>query len=209
MNAPIVNPRDIDKTLGLTTSTHRTHALRRWGVVLALALVVVAGALLWAGGDGGQAAHYQTEAVQRGDLSVKVTATGNLQPTNQVDVGVEVSGTVASVEVDYNDSVQVGQVLARLDTSRLEAQLRKSEASLQAARARVAQAQATQTETGSNLKRLRALHQKTSGRVPSHRTSIPPRRPSNARRRKLRATRPRSPRLRPRSSSIKPISIRR
>ena len=167
MNAPIIDPRDIDKTLGLATSTHRARALRRWGAMFALVLVAGVAALLWAGGDGGQDAHYQTEAVQRGDLSVKVTATGNLQPTNQVDVGVEVSGTVASVEVDYNDSVQVGQVLARLDTSRLEAQLRKSVASLEAARARVAQAQATQTETGSNLKRLRALYQKTSGRVPS------------------------------------------
>jgi HlyD family secretion protein len=65
----------------------------------------------------------KTADAQRGDLTVTVTATGTLQPTHQVQVGVEVSGTMKTVAVDYNDWVKVGQVLARLDTTKLEAQV--------------------------------------------------------------------------------------
>jgi HlyD family secretion protein len=167
MNAPHADHNDIAKTLGLATASHRQQHWLRWGGLAALILVVLTVLLLWDAGGHGAQPRYQTQEARRGDLTVMVTATGNLQPTNQVDVGIEVSGTVASVEVDYNDTVQVGQVLARLDTSRLEAQTRKAEASLDAARARVAQMQATLTETGNSVNRLRAMHKKTAGKLPS------------------------------------------
>ncbi|MBI5460558.1 MAG: efflux RND transporter periplasmic adaptor subunit [Gammaproteobacteria bacterium] len=171
MNAPHAGQDDIAKTLGLATSTAqrnwRNRRWRRWGGLAAVVTIGVAALLLWNAGERGAAPHYQTQEARRGDLTVMVTATGNLQPTNQVDVGIEVSGTVASVEVDYNDAVRVGQVLARLDTSRLEAQAHKAEAGLDAARARVTQMQATLTETGTTLARLRAMHKKTGGKVPS------------------------------------------
>ena len=53
------------------------------------------------------------------------------------------SGIVKSVEVDYNDQVKVGQVLARLDTSKLEAQVTQSKAALESAKAKVLQTKAT------------------------------------------------------------------
>src|SRR5262245_3800279 len=53
---------------------------------------------------------YATERVRNGDLVVDVTATGTLLPTEQVDVGSELSGTIRSVDVDYNDQVRAGQV---------------------------------------------------------------------------------------------------
>lgn len=165
MNAPHADYNDIAKTLGLAAP--RTRHWLRWGGLAALTLTVLAALLWWNSGGRGAGPRYQTQAAQRGDLTVLVTATGNLQPTNQVDVGIEVSGTVASVEVDYNDTVKIGQVLARLDTSRLESQARKAAASLDAARARVAQMQATLTETGNTVNRLRAMHKKTAGKLPS------------------------------------------
>ena len=55
-----------------------------------------------------QAPRYRTEEVTRGELVVTVSATGNLQPTNQVDVGSELSGTIEAVLVDDNDRVQEG-----------------------------------------------------------------------------------------------------
>ena len=58
-----------------------------------------------------------TEEVKKGDMSVKVSATGNLHPTNQVDVGSELSGIVESVLVEENASVKRGQVLAQMDLS--------------------------------------------------------------------------------------------
>ncbi len=89
---------------------------------------------------------YVTEAATRGPLTVTVTATGTVQPTTQVDVSSELSGTLASVEVDYNDTVTSGQVLARLDDTKLRAQLTNAEASLAAAQAQLSQAQATARE---------------------------------------------------------------
>ena len=64
--------------------------------------------------------HYKTQEARRGDLTVTVTATGTLFALNQVDVGIEVSGTIEHIYVDYNDHVHVDQVLARLDTSKLD-----------------------------------------------------------------------------------------
>ena len=157
---------DAARRLGLERAARRGRRPLRWFGVAAL-LLVAGWVLMAALDDEDTAARYETQDARRGDLTLLVTATGNLQPTNQVDVGIEVSGTVASVEVDYNDAVEIGQVLARLDRSKLEAQVAKSEATLAAARARVAQMQATLTETGNTLKRLRTMHESTDGRLPA------------------------------------------
>jgi HlyD family secretion protein len=96
-----------------------------------------------------------------------VTATGTLEPTNQVDVGSELSGTIARVLVDYNDRVTRGQVLAELDTRKLAEQTERTRANLGSARARVAQARATLEETSRNLRRLTELYDKSGGTLPS------------------------------------------
>jgi HlyD family secretion protein len=105
--------------------------------------------------------------VQRGDLTVIVTATGTLQPTNEVDVGSELSGIIKSVEADYNDKVKVGQVLARLDTSKLDAEVTQSKAALESAKAKVRQMQATVKETESKLIQLQKVRELSSNKVPS------------------------------------------
>ena len=100
---------------------------------------------------------FRTVEVTRGDLTVTVSATGTLQPTNQVDVGSEVSGLVESVFVDDNDRVKAGQVLARLDLSKLQDQVVNGRAALASAEAHVRQAVATVQESRANLARLRQL----------------------------------------------------
>lgn len=55
-----------------------------------------------------EVATYNTKKVTRGDLSVVVNATGTLNPTNSVEIGVEVSGTIKEIYVDFNDEVEVG-----------------------------------------------------------------------------------------------------
>jgi len=126
-----------------------------------LAAVAVIGlvVLRWGLGLGtqDQAVHYKTQTVTQGDLEVRVTATGTLEPVNQVEVGTEVSGTIETVYVDYNDRVHKDDVLARLDTAQLEARYRQSEAALALARARVQDADATLTETGNKLRRTKDL----------------------------------------------------
>ena len=110
---------------------------------------------------------YNTAELTRGDISLVVTATGNLAPTNQVTVGSELSGTVSEVYVDTNDVVERGQPIAKLDTVKLLQQTERSRAILLAAKARVSQATATVSESGSSLARLEELHRLSEGKTPS------------------------------------------
>jgi HlyD family secretion protein len=113
------------------------------------------------------AARFRTEPVTRGELIVKVTATGKLQPVNKVDVGSEVSGLVEEVLVDENDYVKKGQVLARLDLSKLQDAVVNARAALTSADAGVLQAKATVQEAQANLSRLRQVAELSGGKVPS------------------------------------------
>ena len=79
-----------------------------WWAAAAALLAVVAGFLWWQGQRRSDAPHYVTEPVARGDLTVNVAANGTLQPTLAVNVGSELSGTVARVLVDINDRVKKG-----------------------------------------------------------------------------------------------------
>lgn len=110
---------------------------------------------------------YRTEPVQRGSLRIQVSATGNLEPRSRVDVGSELSGTLRTVEVDFNDRVTNGQVLARLDTSRLDAQVAQAEASLAASRARLELSKATVREVTAQHGRLTDLARLSSGEMPA------------------------------------------
>lgn len=158
--------KDISQTLGLNRESRGIRHPWRW-IGLGLLLAGGVGLSLLRGNDAANGLTYTTQEIHRGDLVATVTATGNLEPTNQVDVGIEVSGTIASVDVDYNDHVEVGQPLARLDTSKLEAQVNKSTATLASARAQVGQARATLTESSQNLERLRRMHEMSGGKLPS------------------------------------------
>jgi len=116
---------------------------------------------------GGPKVEYLTSEVKRGDIAVKVTATGNLAPTNLVDVGSEISGIVDKVLVDVNDRVAKGQPIAVIDTSVLAETVIKSRAALAANEASVAQARATVDESKAQLDRMREVSRLSGGRVPS------------------------------------------
>lgn len=116
-------------------------------------------------GDGGIAFRTQELATDR--LVVTVNATGTLQPTNEVEVGSELSGIVDTVLVDYNDRVAKGQVLARLDTLKLSAEALQSKARLAAAEALLKERRASAVEAGTALQRMDAVRVASSGRVPS------------------------------------------
>lgn len=138
---------------------------RRWVLLIVLALVLFGGWRMF--GAKPEAARLATVKVERGEMRVTVTATGNLEPTNEVTVGSELSGLVRDVLVDVNDRVERDQVLAVLDPTRLEDAIRRSDASLGAARANVAQASATVDETKAALDRLERIFAKSNGGIPS------------------------------------------
>ncbi|GAB6080877.1 efflux RND transporter periplasmic adaptor subunit [Hydrogenophilus hirschii] len=136
----------------------------RW-ILLALLFGGVAGTWWWYTQPAQPVVRYATDAARIADLVVTVTATGSLQPTRQVDVGAEISGTVREVLVDYNDRVTQGAVLARLDTRKLEAQRRQLTAQLAATRAKRQEAAATLREARARLERLRTAAQASNGRA--------------------------------------------
>lgn len=98
-------------------------------------------------------------ASQRG-LVVTVQATGNIQPTTEVEVSSERSGVIRTVNVEANSLVKKGDVLAQLDTERLEAELSRVKASLAAAEARLEDAKATLTEKQVIFERAQRLSDK-------------------------------------------------
>jgi HlyD family secretion protein len=125
-----------------------------WLIVIA---VLVAGAAAGVLSRRDTAPTYVTDTAREQALRVTVTATGTLQPTNQVDVGSEVSGIIDKVFVDFNDAVTQGQVIAQLDTQTLEARTASARAQLAVAEASLAQAQATVTEARAKAARSRDL----------------------------------------------------
>jgi len=167
VQAPTPPAKSIAEQLGVSKSKRRRAHLRRFLIWGGLAIVVAGAIALWLRSRGGDGPRYVTQPVQRGDLTASISATGTLAPTNQVDVGSELSGILKTVEVDYDDRVTKGQVLARLDTTKLETQTRQVQAALEAARAKVRQTDATVDETRAQLARLEAVHAASKGRVPS------------------------------------------
>lgn len=139
----------------------------RWLWLLLLAGLAAGGWFFWGqrSQDQPRGPVYATEPLRRGDLSLDITVTGNLEPTNEVTVGSELSGIVLEVFVDTNDHVTLGQPLAKLDTSKLEAQIESGRAALNATRAKVAQAQATVKESQASLARLQNLEKLSGGQA--------------------------------------------
>jgi HlyD family secretion protein len=150
--------QDVQARLGVTAGGRRHRRIGRW----LLALVIAAGLLaattravrtLRATAP----VQYQTETVKQGTLTVSVTATGELKSLTEVKVGTEISGIVETVNVDYNTHVEVGQLLAKINTEKMEAQAAQAKASLQSAQADLVNAEAAVDDTRRSLSRAQTL----------------------------------------------------
>lgn len=136
---------------------------RRWPGWLALAAIaaLAVGALWWwQGRSGSQAVAYVTAPAAVKDITVTVTATGTIEPISQVDISSELSGTVRSVEADFNDVVKKGQVLASLDTDKLEAAVASARAQLAAREAALEEARVTMEERRDGYDRAVRLNER-------------------------------------------------
>ena len=158
---------DIDQLLGDDRSPRWWQRPALW-IGLALLLALAAGLWWWNGRQvARQAPSYVTAPVERGDITLTVTANGTLKPTRSVAVGSELSGTVAHVLVDVNDLVKKGQVLLELDRTKFQDTVNRSRAALAAAQAGQAQGDATAREARATLQRLEEVARLSDGRVPS------------------------------------------
>lgn len=138
MNAPSTsNDTGADIRAHIGPGRSRRSVRRRvliWGGGIA-----VVGAIGWAFVARSHPVQYTTAPVIRGPMAITVTATGTLAPRDKVEVGAEVSGKLDAINVDFNDPVRKGEVLAQINTDQLEAQLAQAEALLMQNRATVEQ----------------------------------------------------------------------
>ena len=103
------------------------------------------------------AARFETASVDRGRIVAKVTATGTLSALVTVQVGSQVSGRVQTLNVDFNDSVKKGQVIATVDPRIFEAQIDQARANDLAAHGNLQRARAQASEAERQLARVASL----------------------------------------------------
>jgi HlyD family secretion protein len=159
---------DLHQTLGIAAEKGKWKRRAYWmvPVILFVGIVGILG-VRHRNATAKTAQHFRTEEARIGDLTVTVTATGQLKPTHTVDVGSQVSGITDSVLVNYNDHVKAGQVLAKINTEKLDAQVLQDKASLQSAHAKVNDAKVTVTETEAEYKRMLDTRQRSKLQIVS------------------------------------------
>jgi HlyD family secretion protein len=129
---------------------------------IALAIVAVAGVAIAARMlTSHDSAQYFTEKVDRGDIRDVVEATGTINAVTTVQVGSQVSGTIASLNADFNSHVTKGQVIARIDPALFEGALLQAKADLENARANAAAAKANLEKAKAAEAQARADYERT------------------------------------------------
>ena len=137
---------------------HRSIPRKRLLVSAAILLAMLAGAWWWSQrGAGAAEGGYRTATVERGQVRVAISATGTLAAISTVDVGSQISGQVTDVLVDFNDRVEAGQVIARMDPATYEAQIIQGNAAINSARANLETARATLRNAEADYARKAAL----------------------------------------------------
>lgn len=153
------------KELGLIATGQFSRKM--WLGIIVLVLLIVGVGWYWLGTSKEVEMRYKTAPVKRMDLALTVSATGNVTPKDQVEVSSELSGILEDVYVDFNDKVTVGQKLAQLDTSKLNATLLQRKSSLRSAKAQVKSAEANLEEAKLNYQYYQNVWKASAGKHPS------------------------------------------
>ena len=111
--------------------------MRASRIGVALLVVLAAGALVALPAGEREAKRYRTAPIERGTITIAITATGTLKPVREVDVGSQLSGRITELHVDFDDEVTKDQPLARLDPETYAARLREATAALEMGEAKV------------------------------------------------------------------------
>src|SRR5690242_5096424 len=113
----------------------------KWVVILVVLGGTAGGAIWYFVTDHGSGSQYQTAVVTRGDLIQSVTASGQLNPVVNVQVGSQISGRINKILVDYNSEVKSNQVIAQIDPASYQAAVLRAEADVSNAKANLALAE--------------------------------------------------------------------
>jgi len=115
--------------------------------LILVTVVLVAAAFLLRRCTSGSGVTYQTAAVTRGPITQAVTATGTLNPVQNVQVGSQVARNRQKLFVDFNSTVKAGQVIAQIDPVVFQANVNQAEGDLANARAALELAQLNEGRT--------------------------------------------------------------
>jgi len=134
-------------------------------IVVPVVLLLMAAIAVWQWrGQRGQAAHFRTVEITRGELLVTINATGTVEPEEVIDVGAQVAGRIVAFgqdakggAVDYGSRVMAGMVLARIDDSLYSAEAASAEAQLRSAKAGLQKAQADLFRASQDWQRAQKL----------------------------------------------------
>src|ERR1700720_1432118 len=126
----------------------------RWFIVACV--VVVAGLLVVFGLNRNKAAQHFTAKVERGAINDVVEATGTINAVITVQVGSQVSGTIAKLNVDFNSRVHKGDVVALIDPALFKGALLQASADLENARANLVAAKANLEKSKASLVQTKA-----------------------------------------------------
>jgi HlyD family secretion protein len=101
-------------------------------IIISLAVIGLGAAGFFLLGKHGSSAtiQWETKPIERGNMSIEITATGTLEAVTEIEVGTQVSGKIEKIFVDYNSKVRKGQVVALIDTVTLAQQVFDAEAAL-------------------------------------------------------------------------------
>lgn len=144
----------------MSLSTSRRHGIRipraAW-IVLGVVVLALAAAFACQMRPKTPKDPYRFAAVERGDVTRSVSASGALQALITVDVGSQISGQVIKVLADFNDEVRQGQTLAVIDAQTYQSRVAQSQADIAAGEAAVRQAEATLANAQADFARKKAL----------------------------------------------------
>jgi HlyD family secretion protein len=139
---------------------------KKW--ILPIGALMVVAALLAFGLRGNAPATYITAKVQRGDIRDAVEATGTVNAVITVQVGSQVSGTIARLYADFNSHVHSGDVVASIDPALFRGALQQAAADLESAQANVGVMQANVDKTRAVVVQTKAEYDRTTSLVKSH-----------------------------------------
>ena len=147
--------------MSLKSATHRLSQLSR-PLIIALVVIVLAlgGLIAWQTRPKEPKDPYRIATVERGDITRLVSASGELQALEQVEVGSQISGLVQKILVDFNDPVRQGQPLAIIDPQTYQSRVAQSQADVQAGIASLRQAEAQLANLQADYARKSDLVQK-------------------------------------------------
>src|SRR6476661_2924450 len=120
--------------------------MKRNALIAGAILIAIGMFFLWRG-RGSSETRFQTATVARGPITQAVTATGTLNPVQNVQVGSQVSGNIQKLFVDFNSTVKAGQVIAQIDPVVFQANVNQAEGDLANALAALELAQLNEGRT--------------------------------------------------------------